>query len=745
MATFRLLDLSYDLTAMIISYVIRPTDLKNVCLSCKTLRNVAARQLYRKVELDIGNEDDLKISAFLNRNNPGLEHIRVLVLNSGFSEYPRPVRVVPRSESSSPPLALPPPQPGNMPALFPPQPLIVNGTGGGLPPPPPPPQPGMMVHQEPRRRPQREIVIRRWNPVHFTVRLLIDLLPENILHRLVWQHEEEFSVENLVLLCRKQKKLKGLEVGPLDKSLNEALDRYPDLVKNLTELHALKFYPSNLGNLQACHRIMRDTPKLNELWIESAFDDGLLRRPADDHDEAQPQSWNDESNRPGLITSTLFQHKLPFQQCQPMALRELVLHKINVRWAAQTYMRVIDFPSLEILIVHGCGGADALFAEMAKPAKRPRKLQELTFIHASEGRGPTYVLSALENFLQSVSSLKKLCILFLDGDRLPRVEAICRHAATLEVLMVHSAEPNSYAMDRYYSKTDFGTLCRECTKVRQLAIGCPSPKLLDAHLNSGFTDYVDHALSLPNLVTLNLTSWPVCPIRPEISFLGRGHHHNQHRDSTNKPSFEVYAHLVRRVVQAIFNRKAQKQYSSTAMTASVSSSSASVSTWSSASSLETSNANNHNNVNNNNNPVNNENINPNANNNIVNNNIENNNIENNDNNGTNAHNSNEATSTTNQHVQPSGNDKNESKEDKLRLIAIGTTSRTSYIDNVTGSIQQLVYMRGTAINPFGQVSKNVAMRIKPASAAQYILPEDVGVLQVVWPDGERFGRGRGSP
>ncbi len=470
--------------------VIRPTDLKNLCLSCKSLRNIAVRQLYRQVELEIGSEDDLKISAFLNRNNPGLEHIRVLVLNSAHSDYPRPVRIVPRSESPSPPPQLPPPQPGNLPGLIPAQPMIVNGAGGGLPPPPPPPQPAMMVHQEPRRRPAREIILRRWSPVHFTVRLLIDLLPENILHTVYWNHDEDFSVDNLVLLCRKQKKLKGLEVGPLDKSLNDALDQHPDLIKNLTELHALKFYPNNLVTLQACHRIMRDTPKLDELWIKSVFDDWLVRRTTDDSDETPSQSWNDESNRPGLITSTLFQDKLPFQQCQPMALRALSLHKINVRWVAQTYMRVIDFPSLEVLTVHACGGADALFAEMAKPAKRPRKLQELVFVHASEGRGPTYVLSALENFLQSVSSLKNLCVIFFDGDRLPRVETICNHAATLEVLMMHSAEPISYSVDRYYSKTDFGTLCRQCTKLRELAIGCPSPKLLDAHLSSNFTDYI---------------------------------------------------------------------------------------------------------------------------------------------------------------------------------------------------------------------------------------------------------------
>lgn len=255
--------------------------MKNLCLVCKGLQDVVVKQLYRRVELDIGSEADLKLSALLGRGNPGLEHIRSLILNPDTSSFP-PLSV-PHAET--PP---PPPIPPNLPGLGPPPGLIVAAAGLPLAPPPPAMSPDMHRHNTTEERK------RRWSPAHFTVRLLIDLLPKDILEKFRWvfadlprgmnvemamltlRHRwtsyEEFSVDNFVLLCKKQKNLRSIEVGPSDRSLKEALSQHPDLIKNLTQLHALDLYPDNLDCLEACHKIMQDTPALDELWIESGLE-----------------------------------------------------------------------------------------------------------------------------------------------------------------------------------------------------------------------------------------------------------------------------------------------------------------------------------------------------------------------------------------------------------------------------------------------------------------------------------------
>lgn len=60
--------------------MIRPSDLKNVCLVSKQLHSLAVRPLYRNVALDLGSNNDNRLTAFVNPRNIGLKHIRQLRL-----------------------------------------------------------------------------------------------------------------------------------------------------------------------------------------------------------------------------------------------------------------------------------------------------------------------------------------------------------------------------------------------------------------------------------------------------------------------------------------------------------------------------------------------------------------------------------------------------------------------------------------------------------------------------------------
>lgn len=51
-----------------------------MCLTSKQLHSIAVRQLYYEVTLDLGSPNDMRIAAFLNPRNIGLQHLRKLDL-----------------------------------------------------------------------------------------------------------------------------------------------------------------------------------------------------------------------------------------------------------------------------------------------------------------------------------------------------------------------------------------------------------------------------------------------------------------------------------------------------------------------------------------------------------------------------------------------------------------------------------------------------------------------------------------
>lgn len=60
--------------------ITRPEDLKSLCLTSKRLRDIATPPLYRKVLLFIGGHKDIRVSGLLSRSNPGIQHVRKVYL-----------------------------------------------------------------------------------------------------------------------------------------------------------------------------------------------------------------------------------------------------------------------------------------------------------------------------------------------------------------------------------------------------------------------------------------------------------------------------------------------------------------------------------------------------------------------------------------------------------------------------------------------------------------------------------------
>lgn len=60
--------------------ITRPEDLKSLCLTSKQLRDIATPPLYRKILLFVGGHKDVRVSGLLSRTNPGIEHVRKVYL-----------------------------------------------------------------------------------------------------------------------------------------------------------------------------------------------------------------------------------------------------------------------------------------------------------------------------------------------------------------------------------------------------------------------------------------------------------------------------------------------------------------------------------------------------------------------------------------------------------------------------------------------------------------------------------------
>lgn len=150
-------------------------------------------------------------------------------------------------------------------------------------------------------------------------------------------------MDNWLLLCKKQKNLRAIEIGSMDRPLMPALEKEIKIAENFKNVTSLHFYPDKLDRLQACQKILEAKPNITKLYLASGFQYS---------NESTPNDLHDSSTRPGLLTRTMFSHLLPFESCTPMALKNLNFDNIELRHAADTFMKVITFSTLEDLQIH---------------------------------------------------------------------------------------------------------------------------------------------------------------------------------------------------------------------------------------------------------------------------------------------------------------------------------------------------------------------------------------------------------
>ncbi|KAF2807808.1 uncharacterized protein BDZ99DRAFT_572704 [Mytilinidion resinicola] len=457
MAPSKFMDLSVDVKTLIVQHVIRPTDLKNLCLTCKNLHEITVHQLYQEVTLDVGSPSDTKLSAFLNPKNIGLPWVRKLDLY--LADVPDKCNQLQQA--------------------------------------------------------------------HFAIRMILEFLPENILEKFSWHPWSPFSGDNLILLYKKQKRMKWLEGIALDKNVLTELEQIPSFDETFQNVRKLGLYPDSRDVLNYCQMLVKKSPRVEKITLHASFDDS--------ESALTNRELNDSSTGPGLITSTMFNSLQPFEKCTPLGLREITLQKINLRYAAETYCKFINFHNIKSLRVFGCPGADALLAELTRSTKLPEKLETLEFKHDDNVENDA--LNALDGFLCLVSGIKILTIDITYAKALPAAAGIVRHAKTLKELNVHASTVDDIEHEHIYTFPDFQSICNDCTLLEQISAAFPNTSVI-RHNSDQFLAFETCLGALRNLVTLNITTWP------------------NNNPSSSKLPLKVYEHLLGGMAQQGFERSA---------------------------------------------------------------------------------------------------------------------------------------------------------------------------------------------
>ncbi len=219
-----------------------------------------------------------------------------------------------------------------------------------------------------------------------------------------------------------------------------------------------------------------------------------------------------QQNQVEPVAGTLFSHMLPFESCSPLRLTSLSLSNLDMKQAATTYLKVIDFSQLVSLTWDSCTGLLECMQAMAEAfvaTTKYAKLSSLKIQHSEEDNGE--IMDGLDKFLSVLTSkINKFSFFITGAGRCPNTTGITRHASSLESLVVLVIDVDGDQIT--YSAEDFNRICLDCVKLKQIFVSFPG-----VHLEAdGVMDMFDRpywaflasAWRLQYLVALNISSWP---------------------------------------------------------------------------------------------------------------------------------------------------------------------------------------------------------------------------------------------
>jgi hypothetical protein len=324
----------------------------------------------------------------------------------------------------------------------------------------------------------------------------------------------------MLLLYRKQKRLKWLEVVDMDRPILTELileesKKSPRVESGLFDnVRNLAMYPENRESLNlGGYFIAKTHEKLEELIVHAHFERLDDRSPT--RSDVSIREMNDTAINPGLLSRSLFVHFLPFESCTPFQhLTSLRLHRISLRHCADTWCKFIDFHKIKRLRLYHCPAADSLLGQLSKANSLPKALRVLELQHKDNRENEALV--ALDGLLCLLSGLTILTIDIQNVKSLPDVAGIVRHGKTLEQLNVHCSDESPLpllsdmhceAEEHVFDTEDFDKICSATSKLEQLSCAWPERSLIRFPSNDWLA-FENSASKLWTLVTLQITTWP---------------------------------------------------------------------------------------------------------------------------------------------------------------------------------------------------------------------------------------------
>jgi len=142
-------------------------------------------------------------------------------------------------------------------------------------------------------------------------------------------------------------------------------------------------------------------------------------------------------------------------------------------------------------------------------------------------------LIALDGFLTLVSGIKVLTVDICYAKTLPSIVGITRHKTTLKELNIHGSRGDGEEEEMVYDHADFDKICKNCTQLEQLSVAFPVTSIMRTNTDA-FMAFETTLGELPELITLNITTWPTNT--PSSSRLPR----------------QIYEHLLQNMAQSCF-------------------------------------------------------------------------------------------------------------------------------------------------------------------------------------------------
>ncbi|GAB7341036.1 hypothetical protein MBLNU457_7363t2 [Dothideomycetes sp. NU457] len=354
------------------------------------------------------------------------------------------------------------------------------------------------------------------------VRMIVSSIPRDVLEEFDWCHWTKFSLDSLLILHERQRRMKVLQALTVDKPDGLAKSKVDSII--FPRCKTLELFIDTRESLDMAQSFLEKFPLVEDINLHAHFKDSSITT----------RELNDAPTVPGLITRTLFKHLLPFETCTPLAhLTALSLRELNLKQSSDTYAKVFDFSKLTKINLQQCVGTDALLSNLCKAQNLPQRLERLE-IQCKDTEED--VISSLDVLLCLVTGLERLT---LDLDKvigaLPSVDGIVKHGKTLKILNVHGFKEVTSDEELFWPVKDFRKLCIACPNLEQLSCAFPPTAILSGAPSLKWRSFATAiTTSMKSLVTLQISNWP-------------GYQSNQ-----KKLPYTPYHHLLRGLAQIMF-------------------------------------------------------------------------------------------------------------------------------------------------------------------------------------------------